>query len=107
MSAYACCASDFAAAACVFLQRRHVAVRDVLRSRGTEHGVARRVVAVMVRVDEEVDLPRAHLLEIAERDRRRVRELRVDDDEAVGRHEHADGAAASREDADVAAQRIE
>ena len=82
-------------------------MRDVLRGRRAEHDVARRVVAVMVRVDEEVDLPRAHLLEIAQRDFRRVRELRIDDDEAVGRHEHADGAAASGEDADVAAQRIE
>ena len=46
-------------------------------------------------------------LRLRERDRRRVRELRVDDDEAVGRDEHADGAAAAGEDADVAAQRIE
>ena len=59
-------------------------MRDVLRGCGTEYDVARRMVAVMVCVDEEVDLPRAHLLEIAQRDFRRVRELRVDDDEPSG-----------------------
>jgi len=62
---------------------------------------------MMMGVDEEVDLPRAHLLEIAQGDLCRVRELRIDDDEAIRGHEHPDRAAAAGENADVAAQRIE
>ena len=72
-----------------------------------EDGIAGRVIAVMVRIDQDVDLSRAHLLEIAQRDRRCVGKLRIDDHDAVGRHEHADGASPTGEDADVASQRIE
>ena len=82
-------------------------MRDDLGGRGPEDDIARRVVAVMMRVDEEVDLALRHVLQVAERDCRRVLKLRIDDDDAVGRHEHADGAAAAAEHADVAAQRIE
>jgi hypothetical protein len=87
----------------LLLQPRHVGVRDDLGHRRLQHLVAAGVIAVVVRVDQVIDLARGLRLQPVEKQLGGVGELAVDDDDRVGRHEQSDRAAAGREDADVAA----
>ena len=71
-------------AACFFCKPGHVDVRDDLADVRLHHLVAAGVVRVMVRVDQEVDLPRRLRLQSFEEHRRRVGELAVHDHHGVG-----------------------
>jgi hypothetical protein len=69
-----------------------------------EDPVSAGVVAVEVGVDDQVDRPAARFaLEPVQADLRRVRELRVDDEDRVLADVGTDGAALAVEDADPAA----
>lgn len=82
-------------------------VRDDLLCRRTQYAVATRVIRAVVTIDEHIDLAGATRLQARQQVRRRIRELGVDDQQAVGAHQPADRAAALVEDADVAAKRRE
>jgi hypothetical protein len=82
-------------------------VRHDLRDRRLHGLVAARVVAVVMRVDEQVDLPRGARLQSLEEERGGVGELAVDDDDRIGRDEVADRPAARGEQADVAPHVLE
>ena len=75
----------------------HFGVGDVLDCQLAEDRVTRRVVAVVMRVDQQIDLAGRQLLQALQRNWRGIRKLRVDDNHAVGGHEHADGSAAATE----------
>ena len=81
-------------------------VRDDLGHIRLHHLVAARVIGMVVRVDQEVDLPRALWRHAFQEHRRGIRELAVDDDEGIGRDEVADGAAPRGENADSLARDV-
>jgi hypothetical protein len=83
-------------------------VRDHSPGDALEHRVSRGVIAVMVRVKEDIDAPivRPRLQPIEERSRLGGK-LGVDDGDRTGVHEPTNGAATHGERADVPAQRRE
>ena len=72
-----------------------------------EHGVAAGVIAVMVRVDQQIDGPRRPRLDAVEALLRGIRKLRVHHDHAIRRDQPPDGAAARGEKAGVTPHRRE
>ena len=87
------------------LQAWHVRLREDLRAAGPENGLPRRVIGVVVRVHEIVELTRrrAGIDRIEARLGRRGK-LRIDDDDALAIDMPADRAALTRERADGPAQ---
>jgi len=74
---------------------------------GLKTGLPPRVIAVVVRVEHDVEGAAAATGQAAEVDRGGVGEQRIDDDERGLVREPADGAAAAGEQADLAPQRAE
>ena len=84
-------------------------MRDELFRLGREDGVPAGVVAVVMRVEGQVDAASASALPLqaVDTELRGVGELRVDGDQRLFVGEPSDGAAARREIADVAANGFE